>query len=75
MIKQPKNPNIEKLIEMFGKNQRELGEKIGVTQGTITGWLNNRHGVSIVNAKKIEKITEGKIKAVDLCPIIEEIDL
>lgn len=25
MIKQPKNPNIEKLIEMFGENQRELG--------------------------------------------------
>lgn len=69
------NPNIKKLIEMFGGNQRKLGEKIGVTQGTVTAWLNNRHGVSIVNAKKIEKVTKGKIKAVDICPVIKELDL
>lgn len=64
---------IEKLIMEFG-GQTKLAKKIGVKQGTITGWLHGKHGVNEINAIKIEQITNGKFKAVDLCPRLAEIE-
>ena len=64
---------IANLIAEFG-GQVKLAKKIGVEQGTITGWLNKKHGMRESNALKIEKITNGKFKAVDLCPRLAEIE-
>ena len=64
---------IQKLIREFG-TQIKLGQAIGISQSTITGWLRLEHGISELTALKIEKITEGKFRAVDLCPRLAELD-
>lgn len=58
---------IEKLIKHFG-NQQKTAEALGVKQGTVSGWATGRHGVSEVHALVAERLTDGAIKAVDLCP-------
>ena len=63
---------VKDLIAIFG-TQKKLGETLGVKQGTITAWLNLRHGVSERNALKAERITNGQVKAVDLCPSLAEV--
>ncbi|OOR83900.1 transcriptional regulator [Moraxella canis] len=68
-----KSAIIEKLISEFG-SQTKLAKAIGVEQGTVTGWLYQKHGVKELNALKIEKITNGKFRAVDLCPRLAELD-
>ncbi len=68
------NTAILELIQQFG-GQIKLGKKVGVSQGTITGWLNQKHGISGTNAMKIEKLTNGKFRAIDLCPRLAEIEM
>lgn len=68
-----KSQLIQNLIAEFG-NQTKLAKAVGVEQGTVTGWLYQKHGVNELNALKIEKITEGKFRAVDLCPRLAELD-
>lgn len=68
-----KDETIAKVIDFFG-SQAKLAKAIGVEQGTVTGWLNRKHGINAINALKIEKATNGKFKAVDLCPKLREIE-
>lgn len=65
---------VKNLINYFGGTQEKLALAIQVKQGTITAWLNNKHGISEKNALKIEKLTNGEFKAVDLCPRLAEIE-
>ncbi|TWV81530.1 Cro/CI family transcriptional regulator [Moraxella sp. VT-16-12] len=69
-----KSKIIEDLIEHFGGTQENLATALKISQGTVTGWLNMKHGVSELNAQKIEKLTNGKFKAIDLCPRLAEIE-
>lgn len=68
-----KNHVVKNLIANFG-SQILLADALGLKQGTITGWLNNKHGISERNALKIEKLTNGKFRAVDLCPRLAELE-
>lgn len=67
---QPSNI-VKRLISHFG-TQAKFGEAMGVKQGTVNGWLHGKHGISEVNALKIEKLTHGKFKAYELCPKLAE---
>lgn len=67
-----KNSIIADVIAEFG-GQVKLAKEVGVEQGTVTGWLNNKHGMRETNALKIEKLTNGKFRAVDLCPRLAEV--
>lgn len=58
---------VQKLIKHFG-NQQKTAQALGVKQGTVSGWATGRHGVSEVHALVAEKLTGGKVKAVELCP-------
>lgn len=62
---------IKRLIAHFG-TQVKFSEALGVKQGTVHGWLHSKHGISEVNALKIEKLTHGKFKAYELCPKLAE---
>lgn len=64
---------VQDLINYFG-GQKEAAKALGLTQGTITGWLRKKHGVSPVNATKVEVATKRYIKASDLCPALLEIE-
>ncbi|OAV36044.1 hypothetical protein AO364_1212 [Moraxella catarrhalis] len=63
---------VKDLIAYFG-TQTKLAEAIGVSQGTVTGWLNGTHGIRESNALKIEIVTQGQFKAIDLNPSLAKI--
>lgn len=67
--KRKQKAQVRKLIEYFG-TQTKMARAIGIHQGGISSYLNGRHGISQTVAKTIERVTEGKFKAVDLCPRI-----
>lgn len=58
---------VKAFIEHFG-SQAAAAKAIGVKQPAISGWLNGGHRVSARNAHKVEAVTGGAVKAVDLCP-------
>lgn len=62
-----------RLIEFFG-GQKETCAALRVKQGTVSGWLNKKHGISSFNAQKAELLTNGEIKASDLCPQLIELN-
>lgn len=72
IVKQEKFEPVQRLINFFG-SQVKAGSALGVKQGTITGWLNNKHGISPFNAQKAEILTGGTIKASELCPKLLEL--
>lgn len=67
------NISVKKLITYFG-NQEKTAERMKVAQPTVSGWLTGKHGIDEFNALKAEKLTQGEIKAVDLCPKLAELD-
>ena len=67
--KRKQKKQVPELIEYFG-TQTQMARAIGIHQGGISSYLNGRHGISQTVAKTIERVTEGKFKAVDLCPRI-----
>lgn len=58
---------IKKAIEIAG-GANKLAAKIGVSYQTILTWKNARSSLSLANCLKIEKATEGKVKAEDILP-------
>lgn len=63
------NTPFEKLVKHFG-SQRETAKALGVSQGSVSGWIRGIHGCSAVVAMRAEIATKGEIKAKDLCPDI-----
>ena len=57
----------QKLVEHFG-TQQKVAEALRLDQGTVSGWVRGKHGMGAGSALKAEAITEGKFKAVELCP-------
>lgn len=64
---------IKELISHFG-SQGKTAKALGCSQATIFKWLHGQMGISSLYALKIEKLTQGKFRAVDLCPRLAEIE-
>jgi len=61
-----KNKTIyQSLVTHFG-DQTATGVALGVSQPTVSGWINGVHGMKPSTAIKAEKATDGLFKAVDL---------
>lgn len=75
MNSQPKEKfePVVRLIEYFG-GQMPTAKALKVKQGTVSGWLNCVHGVSSLNAMRAEMLTNGAIKADELCPELAQIN-
>lgn len=58
------------LVEHFG-TQTKTAEKLGVDQGTVSGWVREKHGMSAVTALRAEAETNSVFKAIDLCPALK----
>lgn len=67
------NLEVKKLIDFYG-GQVETAKELGRTQALISKLLNNKAKVSPLLALKAEKLTNGKIKAIDLCPRVKELE-
>jgi len=53
------------------KTQTRTAERLGVDQGTVSGWVRGKHGMSAVVALRAEAETDGAFKAVELCPSLK----
>ena len=62
------------LVVHFG-TQDKTAERLGVDQGTVSGWVRGKHGMSAVTALRAEAETDGAFKAVDLCPDLRRAEL
>ncbi len=60
---------IKKLVETLG-GQTQTARSLGVSAPTVNGWLYGKHGISPLVAMRAERVTGGKVAAVDLCPAI-----
>lgn len=60
------NP-VQKAIQVLG-GQNNLANACGVSQNAISKWLNKQSRVSLENALKIEKATNGSVKADEFNP-------
>lgn len=63
-------PNIEmirKAIDMVG-GLTELSKKTNISYQSVLDWKHGRRVPGPISCKKIEKATEGKIKARDILP-------
>lgn len=58
---------IKKAIELVG-GARELSIKLGVSYQSVLDWKNERSNINFLNCIKIEKLTEGKVRARDILP-------
>ncbi|CDF98643.1 transcriptional regulator [Avibacterium paragallinarum] len=61
------NESIKKAINVLG-TQQLLAEACGVSQNAVSKWLNGGSAISLENALRIEKATQGKVKAEDISP-------
>jgi len=50
------------------KNYDKAADALGVSVSSISCWIRNKRKISLVNCMKIEKLTNGDIKMMDLRP-------
>jgi len=56
---------VRKAVKIFGTSIA-LSNAVGVRPDRVSKWLRNLYFPSIQNALKIEEVTEGKVKAIDI---------
>lgn len=67
------NQNISQIISHFG-TQGKTAQALGCSQTTVFKWLHDKMNITPLYAIKVEKLTGGKFKAVDLCPRLAELE-
>lgn len=67
------NPEISKVIAHFG-TQGKTAKALNCSQATVFKWLHGKMNISTLYAIKVEKLTDGKFKAADLCPKLKELE-
>lgn len=65
--------NYEQLVSRFG-TQQQLADALGCKQPSVWKWLQGKSFMSADLAIKAQKLTNGEIKAVDLCPKLAELE-
>lgn len=60
---------IKKLVDHF-EDQVKTAKALGVSQSAVSQWITGASRMSALVALRAEKQTDGKFKAVDLCPEI-----
>ena len=63
----------ERLINYFG-GQHATAKALQCTQPSVWAWTVGKTNMSATLAIKAEKLTNGEIKASDLCPALAELD-
>ena len=64
------NTKIDQLINHFG-NVAKTARALEISVTAVGYWKKGKNGVALKTAIKAEKLTGGKIKAVDLCPDLQ----
>ncbi|NHC02359.1 helix-turn-helix domain-containing protein [Acinetobacter sp. 187] len=56
-----------KVVRHFG-SQQKTADALGITQPSVNAWLVGKSQMSPIAAFKVERITNGRFKADELCP-------
>ncbi|MDF3917490.1 Cro/CI family transcriptional regulator [Salinicola salarius] len=64
----------EQLVTHFG-TQEKTAAALNVDQSSVSNWIRGKHGMSPLVALRVESLTRGEFKAVDLCPRVFGTDL
>lgn len=59
------------VIDYFD-GQANTAAKLQVSQPTVSGWFNGKHGMSAKTALRVERLSFGKFKACDLSDDLAE---
>jgi DNA-binding transcriptional regulator YdaS (Cro superfamily) len=59
---------IDAALKHVGRTRTQIAEALGVSTEAVRLWQAGQTGVSGETAKKIEEVTQGKVKAKDLRP-------
>lgn len=68
-----KNEIIDKAINSVGITQLGFAKLIGVSQSTVSDWLNNKKKVSPRLVPLIVNLTKGAVKAYEIRPDLPEL--
>ncbi|EQB4330063.1 MAG: transcriptional regulator [Pseudomonadota bacterium] len=68
-----KNEIIDKAIKSIGTTQIGFAKLIGVSQSTVSDWLNSKKKVSPRLVPLIVNLTNGKVKAYEIRPDLPEL--
>ena len=68
-MSQLEKDQIRRAVEIVG-SQKAMGEALRITPGFVSQWCNGTRQVSPRYCLKIQKLTKGKVKAVQLRPDI-----
>lgn len=66
------------LANIYDSLSKSLGgqvaaaNELGISQPTMSGYINGRWYMSEKVARRAERITKGKYKAIDLCPALKD---
>lgn len=63
---------VQKAIKELG-SQNKVAIACNVSQNAISKWLNGQSKVTLENALKIEKATNGQVKAEDFDPVFAQL--
>lgn len=58
-----------RLVKHFG-TQKKTADALEVKQSSVSGWVNGKHGMSPLVARRTEQVTNGEFKASELCPAV-----
>lgn len=61
----------QRLVDHFGC-QKATAAALVVKQPSVSAWISGKAHMSAIVAMRAERKTEGKFKAVDLCPKLKE---
>lgn len=67
------NNSYEALVSYFG-NQHKTADALGCSQPGVWKWVQGKANMSATLALKAERLTNGEIKAVDLCPALAALE-
>ncbi|WP_201499147.1 transcriptional regulator [Psychrobacter arenosus] len=61
------------LVKYFG-NQHKTAKALGCTQPGVWKWVSGKANMSAPLAIKAERLTNGEIKAIELCPALASLE-
>lgn len=56
------------------KTQQDMADNFGCSQPLVHKWLSGKQKMTAHFAMKAERLTNGKFKAIDLCPKLKELE-
>ncbi|MBC7752473.1 MAG: helix-turn-helix domain-containing protein [Candidatus Saccharibacteria bacterium] len=63
----------QSISDHFG-SQEKFADAIGASQTSVSFWVNGKFDMSMDYALATQKATNGKFKAVDLCPALKKLE-